>query len=729
MSTYEDCIEKSVTGRHKKSKRCKHVNYPNHPRTNKRKPCGTLLLKKVRNKSGYKLLPIKAYPYKPLKCSIEQMVQRNGFIEKCEQWRNRSISASYLADVYDGATWRRFNSTEMNKFLSSPYCYLMTLNVDWFQPFERGIYSVGAIYLTVQNLPRNERYKTENIILIGVIPGPKEPTKTINSYLAPLVHELNHAWVHGFEVTNQDNTSVFIKVALSCVTCDIPATRKVCGFLSHHASMGCNKCLKKFPVRDKRTYYHGFNINTEEWTSRTLSQHVADLEEIKKEVTKTKIKEKESQYGIRYSVLLDLPYFDPVDFIAIDVMHNLYLGSGKHVFDVWIDKKILSKQNLAVLQNRINEFKVPCDIGRVPSTMSCYKAFTANQWKYWITLYSSVLLKDLLPGDDYRCWKCFVRCCMIINSYCLKESDVTTAHLLLQEFCSQFEALYGQENCSFNMHLHLHLNKTLLDYGPAHASWCYAFERFNGLLGSYSTNNKDIELQIMKRFSEHQAIYSEDTIYEKYNSILPYTHRYQEEKSRTIANSFVLLQYSTYPLETIQTFAWTEDMEAVQPLGLFYEDVFTAEEAQQVSDIYQQLYYNRNITASIIVTHHKFGRVLLAGDTIGSNMPGRHSKSSAVIMAYWPSRGQNLGSIDYSTMQVGTVQYFVRHKFRYCISGSFRYHEEVMLLACVKWKKLHTHFDWFGSSAIVCENIDEFESTVHAHSENCSKVRLYYHAS
>ena len=33
-------------------------------------------------------------------------------------------------------------------FLSLPHCYL--LNVDWFEPFERGVYSVGAIYFTVQ---------------------------------------------------------------------------------------------------------------------------------------------------------------------------------------------------------------------------------------------------------------------------------------------------------------------------------------------------------------------------------------------------------------------------------------------------------------------------------------------------------------------------------------------------------------------------------------------------
>ena len=32
---------------------------------------------------------------------------------------------------------------------------------------------------------------------------------------------------------------------------------------------------------------------------------------------------------MRYSVLLDLPYFDPVRFTVIDPMHNLYLALRK----------------------------------------------------------------------------------------------------------------------------------------------------------------------------------------------------------------------------------------------------------------------------------------------------------------------------------------------------------------------------------------------------------------
>ena len=65
------------------------------------------------------------------------------------------------------------------------------------QPFEHTTYSVGVIYLVLMNLPRHEHFKTENVILAGIIPGPSEPPRNINTYLSPmaswsdiLVHKL-----------------------------------------------------------------------------------------------------------------------------------------------------------------------------------------------------------------------------------------------------------------------------------------------------------------------------------------------------------------------------------------------------------------------------------------------------------------------------------------------------------------------------------------------------------
>lgn len=49
---------------------------------------------------------------------------------------------------------------------------------------------MGAIYLPILNFPRQLRNRQENIILVGIIPGPTEPHLHLNSYLEPLVQEL-----------------------------------------------------------------------------------------------------------------------------------------------------------------------------------------------------------------------------------------------------------------------------------------------------------------------------------------------------------------------------------------------------------------------------------------------------------------------------------------------------------------------------------------------------------
>ena len=63
----------------------------------------------------------------------------------------------------------------------------------------------------------------------------------------------------------------------------------------------------------------------------------------------TSAKEKksyESNYSIRYSIILALLYFDPLRFTVIDPMRNLYLGIGKHVFKIWFTQEIINNNGL-----------------------------------------------------------------------------------------------------------------------------------------------------------------------------------------------------------------------------------------------------------------------------------------------------------------------------------------------------------------------------------------------
>ena len=128
------------------------------------------------------------------------------------------------------------------------------------QPFTHVKYSVGVVCLVILNLPREERYKLENIIVVGIIPGPKEPKKNINPFLVPLMEDLHKFW-NGVSMkasTAGQISSVVFRLAIICAACDIPALRKLSGFAGHSAAMGCSKCKYRFKSSDWGLDYSGY---------------------------------------------------------------------------------------------------------------------------------------------------------------------------------------------------------------------------------------------------------------------------------------------------------------------------------------------------------------------------------------------------------------------------------------------------------------------------------------
>ena len=592
-------------------------------------------------------------------------------MDKCEKWRSRrnnQQASEYLGDVYDGEIWRKFNSAdrEFKNFLSTPHSYLLSMNVDWFRPFVRGTaYSTGAIYLTIQNLPRHERYRKENLILVGLIPGPSEP-KSMNAYLTPLVEELCELWQLGVIIhvkLNALQLAVRVKAALSCCACDVLASRKICGFLNHNATFGCNKCFKKFshyPSGNggQLTDYSGFD--RENWLLRTNAHHRSEAADLLKERTPASLQRAESNAGLRHSILLSLPYFDPVRFTVIDPMHNLYLGSGKHALEVWVEKDLITKKDFPKLEEQIRSFTTPYNAGRLPTTIgSGYGGFTANQWSNWITIFSPILLKDILPAEDLRCWLLFVRACSLLKPQFIRRCDAESADLFLLQYCKKFQELYGPKSITPNMHLHVHLKQCILDYGPLHSFWCYPFERYNGILGNLHTNRKSIESQLMKKFCTSQAYVSSGTISP---TVAQYLQDILDTTQRsTDSDILIFLHIQGSQLRHISSYALPPNNTLAKPLQPHTSKVLTAESLRKLKSIYEQLYPTKRV-AHLPHFFRQYGRVSLSGDIIGCAMQGRNNcHSSSVIAAYWPGSGSSLLSIDYSRKRIGVVQYFIQH--------------------------------------------------------------------
>ena len=384
-------------------------------------------------------------------------------------------------------------------FLSAACTYAFLLNIDWFQPYERSTYSVGVIYLVLLNSPRSLRYKRENIVLVSVIPGPTEPSLLINTYLKPLVLDFLKLW-DGLEIQVQISPSnclqtMKVHAALIGVSCDIPAGRKVCGFLSHSAKLGCTRCYCE-TVRETNEIY--FKFKRDQWVMRTGACHRTDVAKLAKCTSKTEKNKMELQLGCRYSVLLKLPYFDPVRMLLIDPMHNLFLGSAKYVVkSILIGKGFLTAANLDLIHERMKRIRLHMDIGRLPVRLDSGTTFTAEQWMNWTIYYSILCLRGLLPSEHMECWRHFVFACRRLE---LSTDDVTIADCLLLNICKCVSHLYGRHSVTPNMHLHTHLASCVKDFGPCHTFWLFSFERYNGILGNQPTNNRSIEVQLMSRF-------------------------------------------------------------------------------------------------------------------------------------------------------------------------------------------------------------------------------------
>lgn len=230
---FSDCF--ITLGRRRMPKKCSHRPFPNHKLRRFRETCGELnggyLLKEVQLKDGRtKLYPHKVYSYMSVLDTLKTFLSRKDFWFKCNLWkvgRNFDSAPDILADVFDGRVWREFLFVEGEPLLGGERSLGFMLNVDWFQPFKLARYSVGVIYLVVMNLPRNERFKVENVILVGVIPGPHEPSRSINTYLSPLVDDFLVLW-EGWHVCGE-----IVKGVLLCVASDLPAARKVQVFYVH----------------------------------------------------------------------------------------------------------------------------------------------------------------------------------------------------------------------------------------------------------------------------------------------------------------------------------------------------------------------------------------------------------------------------------------------------------------------------------------------------------------
>ena len=218
-----------------------------------------------------------------------------------------------------------------------------------------------------------------------------------------------------------------------------------------------------------------------------------------------------------------------------------------------------------------------------------------------------------------ECWTLFVLAC---RALCSREVSLRQIQLgdALLEFCQRTQHIFGKEVITPNMHMHCHLKSCILDYGPLHSFWVYAFERYNGLLGSMPNNNRSIELQIMR---ENQVISQilPDECYDDFSPLFP---RSDEAVGSLSLADTLMLDDPTLPFVDI-TFP-----------KHYSRYVLSSTQKDYLRHLYSKMYSTSISALDLSSIYFKYSSIVVNGNVLGSN--NSKSSSSSIVMSYWDDR-------------------------------------------------------------------------------------------
>ena len=336
-----------------------------HKPTEQSDPCGTPILRLAKNtaqncsrddgSSGSEMdgggrdnngglwIPVKTYTHQSFKHWLASMLCRPGVENIIDDYDRIFSGKNVIEDIWDTKFMQDFPDSTQSAHERKPFFtpamkqdgrYAFSLSVDSFDPLgnvtAKHTISATGINMVLLNLPPHLRHKTENLYYAGVIPGPGKPSnEQINHFIQLIVDEFVPLYEHG---VNYSKTSKYpdgraCKCIIAIIVADALGARQVSGFRSVTSYHPCTFCL---------ITTHDLETLTQPWFERNPARHREHAALWKDAPTPTDRKNIEEKHQIRWSPLLELPYWNPSSSTVIDSMHNLYLGLIQdHCRNIW----------------------------------------------------------------------------------------------------------------------------------------------------------------------------------------------------------------------------------------------------------------------------------------------------------------------------------------------------------------------------------------------------------
>jgi len=244
----------------------------------------------------------------------------------------------------------------------------------------------------------------------------------------------------------------------------------------------------------------------------------ADYYNVSNEV-KTKGEDPKLIFHHGVTKLREIPDFDPVKDVVIDIQHAAYINTLEKLVEYYIKgycvfsgkssrrRSLLGAKNVQLLSTELENLKkwCPSEFARKPRKLSMLSDWKSTEDRQFLEYTGLVLLKKYLPEKQYTCFKALALAMRLVNAEeGITEERMRHAEALIEYFFELCTELYGPEFITHSIHILRHLPEDCLRFQTtAIALSCLAFENFNFELSSSIQTGYNALQQMINRYNEN----------------------------------------------------------------------------------------------------------------------------------------------------------------------------------------------------------------------------------
>lgn len=497
--------------------------------------------------------PCKRFKYLPMLPRVKQMFASSRVSQLLQSHSSILLTGESGFDIHHTDVWKSWYSVD-GYFAGDARSLSFALCTDGLNPYakEKSQYSMWPIMLNVLNYPAAIRSKAESLMLVGIIPGPKEP-KNIDPYLEVFIDDLNDLSQNSvFDAYKNEYFTPRANIILHVL--DYPGQNKVFHCNGAGAYAGCVYCrikgeystsLQKMVYLGHRRFLnaddplHEDNENFPNETDHRYPPAIKDMKFIEKynekyskaetQVERKHVSQKSGCKG--HYVLRSLPQHDRIKNTPIEPMHLIkniaehivrLLSANVKTHKIRQEERIRGRflsywsssdtQSLSHLPFCLSNDQIKCANSRAMSI----RVPSALEWKPQDLFRSSHSLKShewkeiVCNGILKFCVRGFLgkqqqdslfSLCDILNRLC--SYDVMMTDELEADVHHALALIERDFPVSLNVivfHLLHHLPYFIRRFGPVNNYWMYSFERFNSWISRRIKNRRFPESTVIETY-------------------------------------------------------------------------------------------------------------------------------------------------------------------------------------------------------------------------------------